>query len=176
MLGKLIKYDLKALVKILGPLWGVLLVMGLIFGMGMSDLSPIGNGMMVFSLVVIFAVIVGIFVISVIIIIQRFWKGLLKEEGYLMFTLPVTTRSLILAKAISAMLVSLGTALVITLLGVEIIAIKPCKTYGHRNILWKLGHRSTCGTMIGYGVGDRSRRFAKWNLSYIRSNGDRTVE
>lgn len=94
MLGKLIKYDVKALVKILGPLWGVLLVMGLIFEIGMSDLSPIGNGMMVFSLVVIFAVIVGIFVISVIIIIQRFWKGLLKEEGYLMFTLPVTTRSL----------------------------------------------------------------------------------
>ena len=32
MLGKLIKYDLKALAKILAPLWGVLLVMGLIFG------------------------------------------------------------------------------------------------------------------------------------------------
>lgn len=127
MLVKLIKYDLKALTKILAPLWGVLLVMGLIFGIGMSDLSPIGNGMMVFSLVVIFAVIVGIFVISVIIIIQRFWKGLLKEEGYLMFTLPVTTRSLILAKAISAMLVSLGTVLVITLLGVEIIGLSPVK-------------------------------------------------
>lgn len=28
MLGKLIKYDLKALAKILAPLWGVLLVMG----------------------------------------------------------------------------------------------------------------------------------------------------
>lgn len=27
MLGKLIKYDLKALAKILAPLWGVLLVM-----------------------------------------------------------------------------------------------------------------------------------------------------
>ena len=37
MLGKLIKYDLKALAKILAPLWGVLLVMGLIFGMGMSE-------------------------------------------------------------------------------------------------------------------------------------------
>ena len=102
MLGKLIKYDLKALAKILAPLWGVLLVMGIIFGISIrSNLEGIGNTMIVFSLVVIVAVIVAIFVVNVIIVIQRFWKGLLQEEGYLMFTLPVTTRSLILSKVIS---------------------------------------------------------------------------
>lgn len=152
MLVKLIKYDLKALTKILAPLWGVLLVMGLIFGIGMSDLSPIGNGMMVFSLVVIFAVIVGIFVISVIIIIQRFWKGLLKEEGYLTFTLPVTTRSLILAKAISAMLVSLGTVLVITLLGVEIIGLSPVKLTDSVTYFGNWIIRINAVAKIGYGV------------------------
>ena len=58
MLGKLIKYDLKALAKILAPLWGVLLVMGLIFGISIrSNLDGIGNTMIVFSLVVIVAVI-----------------------------------------------------------------------------------------------------------------------
>ena len=103
MLGKLIKYDLKALAKILAPLWGVLLVMGIIFGISIrSSLEGIGNTMIVFSLVVIIAVIVAIFVMNVIIVIQRFWNGLLQEEGYLMFTLPVTTRSLILSKVISA--------------------------------------------------------------------------
>ena len=105
MLGKLIKYDLKALAKILAPLWGVLLVMGLIFGISIrSNLDGIGNTMIVFSLVVIIAVIVAIFVMNVIIVIQRFWNGLLQEEGYLMFTLPVTTRSLILSKVISALI------------------------------------------------------------------------
>ena len=128
MLGKLIKYDLKALAKILAPLWGVLLVMGLIFGISIrSNLEGIGNTMIVFSLVVIVAVIVAIFVMNVIVVIQRFWKGLLQEEGYLMFTLPVTTRSLILSKVISALIISCGTALVISLLGVEIIAISPVK-------------------------------------------------
>ena len=128
MLGKLIKYDLKALAKILAPLWGVLLVMGLIFGISIrSNLDGIGNTMIVFSLVVIVAVIVAIFVMNVIIVIQRFWNGLLQEEGYLMFTLPVTTRSLILSKVISALIISCGTALVISLLGVEIIAISPVK-------------------------------------------------
>lgn len=107
MLGKLIKYDLKALAKILAPLWGVLLVMGLIFGISIrSNLEGIGNTMTVFSLVVIVAVIVAIFVMNVIVVIQRFWKGLLQEEGYLMFTLPVTTRSLILSKVISALIIS----------------------------------------------------------------------
>ena len=76
MLGKLIKYDLKALAKILAPLWGVLLVMGLIFGISIrSNLDGIGNTMIVFSLVVIVAVIVAIFVMNVIIVIQRFWKS-----------------------------------------------------------------------------------------------------
>ena len=158
MLGKLIKYDLKALAKILAPLWGVLLVMGLIFGISIrSNLDGIGNTMIVFSLVVIVAVIVAIFVMNVIIVIQRFWNGLLQEEGYLMFTLPVTTRSLILSKVISALIIS-------------------CKTYGHRNIFWKLGHQSTCRTMDWIWSGDRSGRFAKRNLPYICSNGDRTVE
>ena len=155
MLGKLIKYDLKALAKILAPLWGVLLVMGLIFGISIrSNLDGIGNTMIVFSLVVIIAVIVAIFVMNVIIVIQRFWNGLLQEEGYLMFTLPVTTRSLILSKVISALIISCGTALVISL----------------------LGHQSTCRTMDWIWSGDRSGRFAKRNLPYICSNGDRTVE
>ena len=168
MLGKLIKYDLKALAKILAPLWGVLLVMGLIFGISIrSNLDGIGNTMIVFSLVVIVAVIVAIFVMNVIIVIQRFWNGLLQEEGYLMFTLPVTTRSLILSKVISALIISCGS---------RNHCDKPGKTYGYCNVFWKLGHQSTCRTMDWIWSGDRSGRFAKRNLPYICSNGDRTVE
>ena len=152
MLGKLIKYDLKALVKILGPLWGVLLVMGLIFGIGMSDLSPIGEGMMVFSLIVIFAVIVGIFVMNVLIIIQRFWKGLLKEEGYLMFTLPVTTRSLILSKVISALIISLGTVIAIALLGGEIILLSPLKLTDSVTYIGNFVITVNSVVNIGYGI------------------------
>ena len=37
MLGKLIKYDLKALATILAPLWGVLLVMGIIIGISIRS-------------------------------------------------------------------------------------------------------------------------------------------
>ena len=176
MLGKLIKYDLKALAKILAPLWGVLLVMGLIFGISIrSNLDGIGNTMIVFSLVVIVAVIVAIFVMNVIIVIQRFWNGLLQEEGYLMFTLPVTTRSLISAddQCIDHQLWDSTRNL---LIGSRNHCDKPGKTYGYCNVFWKLGHQSTCRTMDWIWSGDRSGRFAKRNLPYICSNGDRTVE
>ena len=150
MLGKLIKYDLKALAKILAPLWGVLLVMGIIFGISIrSNLEGIGNTMIVFSLV---AVIVAIFVVNVIIVIQRFWKGLLQEEGYLMFTLPVTTRSLILSKVISALIISCGTAFVISLLGVEIIAISPVKLMDTATYFGNWVIKVHAGPWIGYGA------------------------
>ena len=177
MLGKLIKYDLKALAKILAPLWGVLLVMGLIFGISIrSNLDGIGNTMIVFSLVVIVAVIVAIFVMNVIIVIQRFWKGLLQEEGYLMFTLPVTTRGLILSKVISALIISLWDSTRDLFIGNRDHCDQSGETYGYRNVFWKLGHQSTCRTMDRIWSGDCSGRFAKRNLPYICSNGDRTVE
>ena len=173
MLGKLIKYDLKALAKILAPLWGVLLVMGIIFGISIrSNLEGIGNTMIVFSLVVIVAVIVAIFVVNVIIVIQRFWKGLLQEEGYLMFTLPVTTRSLILSKVISALIISCGTAFVISLLGVEIIAISPVKLMDTATYFGNWVIKVHAGPWIGYGGGKSAKQY----LSCIRSNGDRTAE
>lgn len=125
MLGKLIKYDLKALGKILLPLWGTLIIVGLIFGISLRRGDNGSNTMVAFSLILIIAIITAIFVLNVIIIIQRFWKGLLKEEGYLMFTLPVTTRSLILSKVLSALIISCGTMLVIGILGVEIVALSP---------------------------------------------------
>ena len=124
MLGKLIKYDLKALAKILAPLWGVLLVMGLIFGISIrSNLDGIGNTMIV-----------------------------LQEEGYLMFTLPVTTRSLILSKVISALIISCGTALVISLLGVEIIAISPVKLMDTVTYFGNWVIKVHAGPWIGYGA------------------------
>ena len=144
MLGKLIKYDLKALAKILAPLWGVLLVMGIIFGISIrSNLEGIGNTMIVFSLVVIVAVIVAIFVVNVIIV---------QEEGYLMFTLPVTTRSLILSKVISALIISCGTAFVISLLGVEIIAISPVKLMDTATYFGNWVIKVHAGPWIGYGA------------------------
>lgn len=61
------------------------------------------------------AVIVGMLLMTLILVIRRFWNGLLKEEGYLAFTLPVTVRQLILSKAIVSTLVTVGSWLITAL-------------------------------------------------------------
>lgn len=112
MLGKLIKYDLKSMLKTIVPLWITVIVLSGIFAIkywgGATNTMDMGNN--TFDLVlfiVLFSVAVAIVVMNILFVVQRFWNGLLKEEGYLMFTLPVTTRSLIMSKALSALIISL---------------------------------------------------------------------
>jgi hypothetical protein len=62
------------------------------------------------------ALFVGIFVMNIIFVVQRFWNGLLKDEGYLMFTLPVSTRKLIFSKALSSSISILGGIVVWTII------------------------------------------------------------
>ena len=69
-----------------------------------------------------------------------------------MFTLPVTTRSLILSKVISALIISCGTALVISLLGVEIIAISPVKLMDTVTYFGNWVIKVHAGPWIGYGA------------------------
>lgn len=139
MLAKLIKYDLKSTSKTLIPLWITVLVLSAIlslefaFGIQLFRIehkqplafsgAPTGLGYFtLFLLIVLFAIFMAIIVFNIIFIIQRFWNGLLKEEGYLMFTLPVTPRALVLSKSISSLLVTLGSILV-SLISVGMISL-----------------------------------------------------
>lgn len=129
MFGKLMKYDIKALGKIIFPLWGALLILGFVFSLGIRFDLTVASSIAIFSLIAIIGVIAAIFTIGIIIVIQRFWKGLLKQEGYLMFTLPVSVRSLILSKLFSALLISFGTVVIIVLLGIEVMIISPANAF-----------------------------------------------
>lgn len=113
MLRKLIKYDLKSMIKTMLPLWITAIVISLYFGIqiafGMrgpmfTDEGWAGN---VIWSIVLFSIFLAMSVLNILFVIQRFWNGLLKEEGYLMFTLPVSVRKLILSKMISALIISL---------------------------------------------------------------------
>ena len=61
------------------------------------------------------AVIVGMMIMTLILVIRRFWNGLLKEEGYLAFTLPVEVWQLIVSKVIVAAIVNLISGLIAAL-------------------------------------------------------------
>ena len=101
MLGKLLKYELKATSRTFLPIYGALILVALVnrlFRMGNIDL---GFGLTTLVLVGLF---VALGVLTLIVTIQRFSKNLLGDEGYLMFTLPVKPSQLIWSKLITTII------------------------------------------------------------------------
>lgn len=117
MLGKLFKYDNKALSKILFPLSiGVILLSilttiilksNLIFNQNFDDDGIIAIIVDISTIILtafcIIAIISTTF-ISLFLILQRYYKNLFSDEGYLTFTLPVKTSHIILSKLFSAVI------------------------------------------------------------------------
>ena len=134
MFGKLMKYELKSLLKGLLPLYGAILAVALInavmasFGIGNSiDGLPQVTAIMLY-----FGLCVAVAVVPFLVIIQRFYKGLLGQEGYLMFTLPVPTWQLTLSKLLGA---------VITPILSGIVGMLSILILGSLNINWGLFFR-----------------------------------
>ena len=101
MLGKLLKYELKATSRTFLPIYGALILVALVnrlFRMGNIDL---GFGLTTLILVGLF---VALGVLTLIVTIQRFNRNLLGDEGYLMFTLPVEPNQLIFSKIITTVI------------------------------------------------------------------------
>ena len=118
MLFKLLKYDFRAMWKQFSLIWGAALALALanrfsIFwdvddhAIGLSDTTT--SGITVFAFM---SVITAMFVIAVIFVVNRFSKGLLGGEGYLMFTLPVRSWQLVLSKLICALVSWVGCVMV----------------------------------------------------------------
>lgn len=121
MLGKLLKYEFKATSKMLLPLYGAVIAFAVINRIFMgsnfnfSQSSGIILLLQVLMLIGYVLIIAAASVGTLVIIIQRFYKNLLKDEGYLMNTLPVSTSSNIWSKLIVAVAWNLICAFVIFL-------------------------------------------------------------
>ena len=118
MLLKLLKYDFRAMWKQFSLIWGAALVLALVnrfsifwnvddHAIGLSDTTA--SGITVFAFM---AVLVAMFVIAVMFVVNRFSKGLLGDEGYLMFTLPVRPWELVLSKLICGTVTWVGCGVV----------------------------------------------------------------
>ena len=102
MLGKLLKYELKSNVRTFLPLYGAILIVVLVVRFSIA--AQISGLVATTASLVLFALFVALGVMTIIMIVQRFSKNLLSNEGYLMFTLPVSCTNLILSKLISAVI------------------------------------------------------------------------
>ena len=104
MLTKLIKHEFRATARIMGPLYLVLLVAAL--GANLSTRGILETPYPVLNilgglLVMAFAVaILAVCVVSFLLMVQRFYKNLLRDEGYLMFTLPASVHQHVWSKLI----------------------------------------------------------------------------
>jgi hypothetical protein len=102
MLKKLIKYELKATSRLLVPLYLILLFLSMInrFVFNMSNHNGVVGVINQFFLFTYVISIVIVLIVTVFYMIIRFYKNLLTDEGYLMFTLPTEPHQLITSKLI----------------------------------------------------------------------------
>jgi len=104
MLSKLLKYEMKATSRIFLPMFGILILVAIINRV-IAILSPSQTqAPNVISMILYVLILVGMFVVTMVVIIQRFYKSLLSDEGYLMFTLPVTPAMHIVTKLLVSIL------------------------------------------------------------------------
>lgn len=104
MLSKLLKYEMKATARIFLPLFTVVLLSAAINRL-ITIITPKSiEAPVIISMVLYVTILIGMFVVTAIMMIQRFYKNLLSEEGYLMFTLPVKPWMHIISKLLLAML------------------------------------------------------------------------
>ena len=104
MLRKLMKHEFRATGHIMLPLFLILLVtaVGANFSVrGMLDTGSRFLNVLGALLVMAFVIaIMGVCVMSMVVMVQRFYKNLLQDEGYVMMTLPVSVHQHIWSKLI----------------------------------------------------------------------------
>lgn len=121
MLGKLMKHEFRATARIMLPVMGAMVALALLANLSIrglaGNLSDVPMLRILFVLIIIFfgVAVVATAVMSLVIMVSRFYRNLLKDEGYLMFTLPVSVHELIWSKLIVSLVWFLGTGLLIFL-------------------------------------------------------------
>lgn len=120
---KLLKYEWKACARTCLPLYGVLILMSLISRIlyVIPKNASLDFMLPAISSMLYMGVMMAAFVVTAVILIQRFYKNLLGSEGYLMFTLPVTVTQHLFSKTIIAV-VMIGLSGLSALISIGIFA------------------------------------------------------
>lgn len=141
---KLLKYEWKACARTCLPLYAAVLLLAVINRLTMTDrVQELLYGIPTALLALLyFAVMVAVLVVTEVILIQRFYKNLLGDEGYLMFTLPVTVSQHIWAKTIIAVVMSI-VSIAAVVLSIGIIGSGAQMLVGLGDVLAAIGKSFT---------------------------------
>jgi hypothetical protein len=105
--GKLFRYECKALLRILPMLYLANLALSAVAWIWVKEIDFLATIWMMMN--------TSLFVTTLVLVIQRFRNNFLKDEGYLMFTLPVPLWQLVASKALAALCAFVVTCVVAAL-------------------------------------------------------------
>ena len=123
MFIKLVKYEWIAMIRKMVPIYVAVIAVAALNYFLYRDIlrtdlpleDTLFGAIQALSAFVYFGLMVGLVAITILLVVQRFYDGLLKEEGYLMFTLPVRSWALALSKALVSILICILSFLVAVL-------------------------------------------------------------
>ncbi len=139
MLGKLLKYEYRATFKLYLVLYAIVLALSGIVRLLTS--FDMGHNVIISTLTIMFTVTVvlalaGLYFVTLIFVMFRFYKHLFSDEGYLTFTLPVTPFKIILSKIIVGMTWVIGCFAVLA--GAVAIMLYGSETLDNIKIIWNM--------------------------------------
>lgn len=107
MLKKLLKYEFAATARYILPLIVLLFVMSAAAGLCIRGLGAERSGRVAVAVSAIFVVlfflaVIALAVVTLVVIVYRFYRSMLSQEGYLTHSLPVSIHGLLCSKLIAA--------------------------------------------------------------------------
>lgn len=136
MLRKLLKHEFRATARVMIPLYLITVLLAVLTratalwaemvtfdGMLGRNFLALLSGIIIFGFVL---ALIATFVVAVILAILRFRSNLMADEGYVMFTLPVSTHTLVWSKLIVSAVWFLGAVVVDVLSLLALVANVEC--------------------------------------------------
>lgn len=124
MFAKLLKYDFRATWGLLGGLSIVALGAGALGSGLVRAIDHASEGfvktLLIFAMVAVVFYLVGYCLASMFILLGRFYKSRFTDEGYMTFTLPVTTHQVLLSSFLNCLL-GMIVSILVTILAVGIM-------------------------------------------------------
>ena len=119
MLAKLLKHEFRATGRIMLPIYLILLLTSVGANISSRMLLDMNNKLLntvgVILMIAFVIAIVGVCFASFVVMLQRFYKNLLQDEGYIMMTLPVSVHQIVCSKLLASIIWYTGTILCIFL-------------------------------------------------------------
>lgn len=161
MLRKLIGYEFRSTYRTYLAVYGAMLILCTVTGALDRVDRLLGDA---FPVLGIFLVLSGMFLFTAIIIttvlnLSRFYKGLFKDEGYLVHTLPVPAWQILAAKLLPAVVWTVSTA-VMMVLSMGLMALASVAVSGQE--IWNLFESLLKG--LSYATWDTVLAFLRWGI------------